>query len=249
MSNTFCKNCELPLEGNFCKHCGQPANVHRVNAAYFLHDIPHSVFHIDKGLFFTFFQLLKRPGKTLKEYLEGRRVNHYRPFAYVIMLSAISALMVHWNISLIQYLQEQRTGTRLEVTEHFFAKYQSIFIFLMIPFATICTWLVFKENHYNFWEHMLVNTYLAAQLNVIIILMQVFILIKYLLTGNAHYPYVIFTTLFMTGFMTYYATTFSTLMKPDVPSLRLGIKLTLMCFMLATIYATSMAVAGITSPM
>lgn len=249
MPTLVCKNCNHNIEGNFCQQCGQPAQVHRINAAYFLHDIPHSVFHIDKGLFYTFWRLMKRPGETLGEYLQGRRVKHYRPFAYVLMLSAISALIVHWNTSLLLHLEKQKTGIAASVTEHFFTKYQSIFIFLMIPVVTLCTWLVFKKNRYNFWEHMLINTYMAAQLNVLVVLIQLFILIKYVITGTAHYPYIFFMIIFMTGFMTYYATTFSTLMKTKEQSWRLGFKLGIMCFILATIYSTAMALAGITSPL
>lgn len=248
MSSTVCKNCGQQLDGNFCKHCGQAASVHRINAAYFLHDIPDSVFHVDKGLFYTFTQLIKRPGRTLQEYLEGKRVNQYRPLAYVLILSAVSALLVHWNLRVIQHLTLQQTGVLIPIAEHFFAKYQSIFIFLMIPLVSLCTWVVFRKEHYNFWEHTLVNTYLAAQLNLIVILLQLFILIKFLITGSPRYPYLVFTTIFMTGFMTYYATTFSTLMRQKESSWLLGVKLGVMCFILATIYATGMAFAGITSP-
>lgn len=248
MHTIICKNCSHPSEGNFCQQCGQETKVHRINGAYFLHDIPHSVFHVDKGLFYTFWQLLKRPGETLKEYLQGKRIRHYRPFAYVLMLSAISALIVHWNITLIQHLEEEKKGVAIPIAEHFFAKYQSIFIFLMIPIVSLCTWIVFIKNRYSFWEHMLINTYMAAQLNVLVILIQLFILIKYFITGSAHYSYPFFTSVFMTGFMTYYAKTFSVLMKQKEGPWKLGIKLTVMCFILATIYATSMALAGITSP-
>jgi hypothetical protein len=248
MSDNVCKNCGQPLDGNFCKHCGQAASVHRVNAAYFLHDIPHSVLHVDKGLFYTFTRLIKQPGKTLEDYLAGKRINHFRPLGYVLMLSAITALLVHWNLRLVQYLELQKTGTILPITERFFAKYQSIFIFLMIPLVSVCTWLIFKKNRYNFWEHMLVNTYLAAQLNMLVIVTQLFILINYLVTGRAYNPSIIFTTIFMTGFMTYYAIAFSRLMRGQEQSAKLGLRLTLMCFILASLYATSMAFAGITSP-
>jgi hypothetical protein len=248
MTSIICKNCGLNYEGNFCQQCGQAATVHKINASYFLHDIPHSIFHIDNGLFYTFGQLFRRPGKTLIEYLQGKRVKHYKPLAYVLVLSAVSALLVNWNIKILRYLQHEKTGIEVPVSEHFFVKYQGIFIFLMIPLVTFCTWIIFKKNRFSFWEHMLVNTYLAAQLNVLVILIHVFILIKYIITGSTHYSYIFFTTLFMTGFMTYYAITFSTLMKPGEPSWRLGLKLGVMCFLLAAIYATSMAFAGITSP-
>lgn len=245
MSAIVCKNCDHHFKGNFCPECGQSAHVHKVNAVYFMHDIPHSVFHVDKGLLFTFRQLLTRPGKTLYEYLDGKRVNHYRPFAYVLMLSAISSVILHWNRLLIHYLQERHTGQVVQTTEGFFAKYQSVFIFLMIPLVTLITWVIFSRNKFNFWEHLLINTHLAAQLNVLLVLMQIFVLIKYLVTGSPHYESAYFLTLFMTGFMTYYAITFSDLMKIRERPRRLGLKMALMCLLLATLYAMGMALTGV----
>lgn len=248
MQKHNCTNCGNLLTGNYCNNCGQPAETHRISAAYFLHDIPHSILHVDKGLFYTFWQLIKNPGVVLKDYLEGKRAKHFKPIAYVLMLSAISVLLAHWNVKLIQYLQHQRTGSSIYVTEHFFTKYQSAFILIMIPIVSIITWLVFKKNKYNFWEHMLVNTYMAAQLNVLVILLHIFILSRYLLTGSLQNPSIFYTTIFMTGFMTYYALTFSTLMNGGQPAWKLGLKLGIMCFLLASIYATGMAVSGISFP-
>lgn len=76
MSNMNCKNCNHLFEENFCSECGQPAKEHRINATYFLHDIPHSVLHVDKGFPFAFWQLIKRPAKAMEDYLEGKRVNY-----------------------------------------------------------------------------------------------------------------------------------------------------------------------------
>ncbi|MEO7529951.1 MAG: DUF3667 domain-containing protein, partial [Sediminibacterium sp.] len=82
-----CINCDQSFEGKFCPECGQAAGTHRINALYFLHDIPHSVLHVDKGFPYTFFQLVKRPAQALEEYLAGRRVKYDRPFSYVLIMS------------------------------------------------------------------------------------------------------------------------------------------------------------------
>jgi len=119
----------------------------------------------------------------------------------------------------------------------------------MIPIVSICTWLIFRKNKFNFWEHVLVNTYLSAQLNVIVLLIQLLVLVKYFITGSTDYPYKIFMLGFMTAFMTYYAIAFSSLMRGYQGSWKLGLKLALMCFILATVYATGMAVTGINAPL
>jgi hypothetical protein len=150
MPGTNCKNCGHVLRGNYCSNCGQQSQVHKIDAHHFLHDIPHSILHVDKGFPYTFKQLIKRPGSALKEYLEGRRVQYFRPFGYVITMSAISTLLVHWMQLLTRHLYLKQTGNSFEWGESFFNKYKSIFIFLMIPIVSLCTWLVFKKHRFNF---------------------------------------------------------------------------------------------------
>ena len=140
-----CKNCNTTFDGIFCPQCGQAAHTNRIDAMYFLHDIPHSIFHVDKGFPYTFSQLIKRPAHALNEYLDGRRVKYYRPLSYVLIMSAICALIVNRITMYIQNQQQTAAHTS------FFAHYQAVFIFLMIPLAGAITWLVFRKNKYNFW--------------------------------------------------------------------------------------------------
>ena len=239
MATVECKNCNSLFEGKFCPQCGQAAGTHRINALYFLHDIPHSVLHVDKGFPYTFYQLVRRPARALNEYLAGRRVSYDRPLNYVLIMSAISVIIVSRIRSYIQELQ-QHTGVPLQHPS-FLSHYQAVFIFLMIPLAGVITWLVFSKNKYNFWEHILINTYLAAQLNVLLVLINVFSLLKCLITGSASYS----ITVFMTGFMMYYAFTFSGLMNTGKRAFILGLNLGLMCFLLSSVYITAMIFAGI----
>ena len=58
------------------------------------------------------------------------------------------------------------------------------------------------------------NTYMAAQLNILIIITQMAMLIKCHISGNGNYN----ITLFITGFMAYYAFTFSKLMLSQTKS-------------------------------
>jgi hypothetical protein len=111
----------------------------------------------------------------------------------------------------------------------------------MIPLAGGITWLVFRKNKYNFWEHILINTYLAAQLNVLLVLISLFSLLKYLITGSASYS----ITIFMAVFMFYYAFTFAALMNTENKGFSFRIKLGLMCFLLASVYITAMIFARI----
>lgn len=67
---TTCKNCNHNFKGNFCNNCGQTANTHEINFTSILHEIQHGIFHIDKGILYTSKELFRRPGHTIREYLD-----------------------------------------------------------------------------------------------------------------------------------------------------------------------------------
>ena len=242
MSAQTCKNCETLFEGNFCCQCGQSAHVEKINAAYFLHDIPHSVFHVDKGFFYTLKKMFADPGTALKRYLQGQRVRHYRPFAYVLLMSTICALLIKGINHLINLrFEKEHPGHALEFGHGLFVKYPSLLIFAMIPLLSLITWLSFARRPYNYWEHFLVNTYLAANLNVFLLLISLFQLLRYYTVDSYAVNYV----LFMCLFMGYYGHAFGSLMS-DSGRLRNNIIIMVfMNFLLASAYFMAFRYTGI----
>ena len=72
----------------------------------------------------------------------------------------------------------------------------------MIPFAAVVTNLFFIRSKYNFWEHFLANTYLAAQLNIMWIVMHFVGFIAALVTGkDVDFAPEFFLTLFLMFFL------------------------------------------------
>jgi hypothetical protein len=72
-----CLNCGHKYAGNFCNECGQKAKVKRLDWHYLVHEIPHSIFHIDKGFFFTLKEMIKHPGILIREYRDERKPGTY----------------------------------------------------------------------------------------------------------------------------------------------------------------------------
>src|SRR6187549_1900675 len=99
-----CLNCSTECSDVYCPHCGQKTATNRISFQALLHDIPHSVFHLDKGFLYTFIELLKRPGPAVRDYIAGRRVKYYKPLAYLIILSAGSSLFTHLAVSYVEHL-------------------------------------------------------------------------------------------------------------------------------------------------
>lgn len=163
-----CLNCDTKFTSKFCPACGQKAKTHRYTFAAIVHDIPHSFLHIDKGFFYTFKQLAIRPGKTIKEYLAGKRVNHFSPFAYLFLLCTANALVANFIVSI---------GTISNIDQMlfpgvvmFFWKYPALAYCSFIPFMSFWSWLFNRSKGYNYWENIVLNTYLIAQYIIILTL-------------------------------------------------------------------------------
>ena len=246
MERHECKNCDEIFVGNFCPHCGQNAHEHRVDAHYFLHDIPHSVFHVDNGFFYTIKMLFTKPGQMVKDFLDGKRARYFRPIAYVMVMTALSALLVKlfdWGTKKIL----EANNVNMHESHNFFEHYFSVFIFLMIPLASVVTWLCFVKKKYNFWEHFLANTYIAAQLNLMWITMHLVTFIAAIFTkSELQINYTIFLTVFLMFFMYLYGSVFGFLMFPFFKKkITLILILCLMNFFLSYLYSYGFQVAGL----
>lgn len=247
MSRIFCKNCDHLFDGDFCPECGQGSHEHRVDFHYFIHDIPHSVFHVDGIFFSTFRKMFTKPGVVISEFLKGKRIRYFRPFAYVMVMTAISTVIV----TALSYFREKLIhhyvpGFRILENHNFFEHYFSVFIFLMIPFASLVTWLFFIRRKYNFWEHFLANTYIAAQLNFIWIFISIvnitgIVIVKHYFSVD----FTFFLTFFMMFFLYLYGSVFGYLMNPFYKKWILILMLTLMNLALFFVYSQGFVLAEI----
>jgi Protein of unknown function (DUF3667) len=242
MPTIICKNCENHYRGNFCPICGQKASEGDIGLKYFLHDIPHSIFHIDKGFFYTLWALISNPGIALKSYLAGKRVKFFKPFAFVIIMSTILIKGINYLIN-ARY-QSLNYGRTINFGVGFFEKYISFLIFLLIPLLSLVTWLSFKKRNFNYWEHFLVNTFLAAYLNVFFLILSIYQFAKYYITEDYQVNY----SMFMFLFMAYYGYAFAKLMNRKGTLLQNILIIALMNFLLATIYMTAFSLSGIMQP-
>lgn len=168
----MCRNCDHEYIGRYCSQCGQRADTHAVNWHYIWHEIPHSVWHVDHGIAYTLRQLLTRPGHTIREFLEGKRVNHYRPLALLLMLGAVLLFVQHGlGVSYVKASQEMfktdmtdasaRMKTFQAELNEFIERNQNLLYILMIPFYAFGYWLMFRRQRYNYPEMLVVQTFIT----------------------------------------------------------------------------------------
>lgn len=164
---TSCKNCQTAFTGKFCPECGQEATTHKINLHFMWHDIQHGLFHMDKGILFTIKELFTRPGHTIREFIDGKRVKHFKPISLVIVLSTIYGyLYVHFHISEVSEITTTNEGlTKNQLTEinNFLGSHLYLFELFALNLFALASFLVFNKQRYNFTEHLIMNAYLAGQ--------------------------------------------------------------------------------------
>lgn len=182
-----CKNCSHKFKGNFCNFCGQSANTHRMDLHSMWHDIQHGILHIEKGFFYTIQQLFSRPGHAIREFLEGKRVKHFKPIPLVFILAGIYALLYHYfDIKLFTDLKissntSENVTNIFEKINKWRSQHYALVTIFGLPIFTLGTFWAFKKVGYNFVELFVLISFIEAQKLVINI---VLFPLTYLFTGT-----------------------------------------------------------------
>ena len=160
-----CKNCDQNYSGHFCNNCGQPADTHKLNLHFILHDIQHAFFHFDKGVLFTAKELFTRPGNSIREFIEGKRVKHFKPISLVIILATLYGVLRHlFHFSVLdKKAVSEIQGVEYESLNEWISHHYYWIILLSIPMFSLASYLVFRKQGYNFIEHFVLNAYMASQ--------------------------------------------------------------------------------------
>lgn len=161
-----CKNCGNAVNGSYCSHCGQPSHTGRINLHYIWHELQHSVLHVDKGIFYTIKELIVRPGYTIKDYLAGKRVNHFKPFSFIIILGTIYGFLVHFfnlypEAHIFSDAGESVVDKNRVMFEWVYAHY-SLIMLVMIPVSALSSYLIFRKSGYNYMEHVIIYSYITG---------------------------------------------------------------------------------------
>ena len=171
-----CLNCDHAYSGQYCNQCGQQAQTHRVDWRYLWHEITESLWGVDRGILFTLRELLIRPGYSIREFLAGRRVNHYRPLALLLMLAAIYVFVSQGlHVDFVKTSQGMYDNASLKADSPAHRKQKEIlagyFQFLddnqqfsdlaMVPFVAFWCWLLFRRIGYNYPEQLVAQTFIA----------------------------------------------------------------------------------------
>lgn len=178
----ICKNCNHPVSNKYCENCGQKVRTEQLTYAYIMKDLNESFFSLNKGFFHTFRELTCRPAQCIREFLAGKRRNHYKPISYLILCASIYFLftkLTNQNTWLAAFLGDFTTGFEesssvdLPAAIHWFAQNYAYATLLLIPLFALLTRLFFRKDSYNYIEHIALNSYIAGHQSVIYIFFAV----------------------------------------------------------------------------
>ena len=161
-----CLNCANQVTENFCGKCGQK-KYKRIDGKYIWDELQYTIFHTNKGLLYSIKSTLKNPGKTAREFIDGNRVNHYKPILLVFVLSGISTFIsfkvLNFKEVLSDYFAQIHVNSKLMADMMtFMSSYNSILMLIYIPLFALITKIAFRKWGHNYYEHVVMNAYILS---------------------------------------------------------------------------------------
>jgi hypothetical protein len=89
LAGSPCANCGLALEGPYCLACGQSFETFERSLGHLAKESVEGLFHADGRLMQTLPDLLIRPARLTRDYLEGRRASQTPPFRLFLVVVII----------------------------------------------------------------------------------------------------------------------------------------------------------------
>ncbi|MFN8342202.1 MAG: DUF3667 domain-containing protein [Cyclobacteriaceae bacterium] len=128
-----------------------------------------SIFYLKRSMFTTLASLFTRPGHTVREYVEGKRVEITNPLSLLVVVVLAFGFLEHYaDYHLMDVVSGDRELARN--LEHLLAEHPKIFYISMIPFYAVISFLLFRRAGHNFAEHIIMNVFRSVVLVVLTVI-------------------------------------------------------------------------------
>jgi len=174
------------------------------------------ILNLEKGLFYTFRELLLRPRKAVNTYLYEDRTKLYNPFRYVFFGTAflvVAYSLVIENLratdnALIESFNDPALNASAQVALELVLKNINIVTLISIPGYALCAWKLFTSENKNYAEHLAIASYAVGQTTWVTLIFILPSLIFYndIMTSIASlatfvYPFIIYKQIFNLGIL------------------------------------------------
>lgn len=177
-----CNNCQHTIAEKYCPNCGQRVVANkRLQFSDILSDFFDNAFNIHKGLFFTFWNLIIKPGTIGNAYISGQRKKYTNPVRFLIIAIAIQTFADYWFIHPeltqqpdfihIPFLSDE-INKNMAFWNHTLATQYSLihYLTMIIIFPSVFI-VLFKKLTYNYTELIAVSFYYFSTSLVIVLLL------------------------------------------------------------------------------
>lgn len=162
-----CKNCNHHFEGKFCNNCGQSADTNRLDFKFLIKNLRKNFLkYFHGGIFYSAVQLFTRPGHTIREYLDGKRVKHFEPIGLLITFATFYGVLYHtYGINMFAGISESNPNGTIDFksVSNWMADHFAVVTLVLVPIYSIGSYFSFRKQKYNFYEHIYLNTFLGSQ--------------------------------------------------------------------------------------
>ena len=172
---TDCKNCATAFEGNYCPECGQKASTKRFSTKILFSELIDKLLPIDRGILYSSWLMLTRPGSTIRDYLNGKRAKLTKPFQFLLIMVAISLIFfskedfskgMQAGMQVTSSDPEKARSTAAQAFSQQWMQWISdnmtALIVGIIPFMALVARWFFRKRDLNLAEHVVVGCYLVG---------------------------------------------------------------------------------------
>lgn len=171
---TNCANCKELLYGKYCHQCGQKNQKKRWTSGVLIEQFISQTTNFEKGILRTVKSLFTEPGQLITDYWNGKTVNYYNPFRYVLIWVAINVLVSFW-IGLDDLIQQSvqtqiipnQDAASMENADKKFDSWLNFLVLLMLPIFSFVTFKFFPKKKKNYAEHIIMNSFMMGQQSLI----------------------------------------------------------------------------------
>lgn len=171
-----CKNCDAVFEGKYCNNCGQKAATKRFSVKGVLHDLPHTMFHVDKGILKNLASIFY-PRAAVSEYIYGRRIKYFNPLLFFLLSTGLVIFIEHISHFQAHFVFVLKWKNNIYDVGGVILKYlKYIYLFSAFVFA-LPSYLIFKKTTgYNYSEQVIANIFIMGYVNIAYFVLSLFLI-------------------------------------------------------------------------
>lgn len=166
-----CLNCQTPLQGTYCHHCGQPADTQRLSFGRIAAGLLRGLIDLDSKTLRTLRDLSRSPGAMIRGYLSGQRAPYLDPLRYYVLIVAASIGFA----AVLGIMDITRAGANqgdMFLSGSFLAfQVGLLWALLMFPMAG-AQWYLHRAGPWKVAEHYVFLLYLLAQSILVLVLLD-----------------------------------------------------------------------------